>query len=351
MPPTKVGWQSRPNVRGTPDLLFSCATTLFLCAWTAYHPNIPTGRGKRSRLAHRFVWMLIAVAVPEFVLWCASEQWWAARKLRQSVNTILSQENTEISGGERKECRVCKEKDELEAQSASAEVASVDGDAEPETESVPEELEISILRENSRVPTPQTEEVSTKRREPWTLEQAFFALAGGYVLPPTDPSLPPLTLTAKGILLLIQLSILPSTPPSAISDKSKADAFAKAIVCLQAMWFIVQMIGRAIAKLPITTLEIHVLAHVLCAFAIYAVWFEKGYDVGDPIVVGSEEGQALAALFEMDGIEVSVFLLRDEPRMMLKIDSTSATASRGKSVRAVPLTLTHPLPLRALVQL
>ena len=294
--------------------------------------------------------MLIAIVVPEGVLWCAWEQWWTARKLRQQVNAIISQEHTEISGDDDEECRVCKVEDKQEAKSVITEIVPVDDHAEPEPENTAESIEGSITRTESAASTPQKEEILVKREEPWTLEQAFFALAGGYALPSTDPSLPPVPLTANGVLLLCRLGVLPSTPPSAISDKSKADAFAKALVCVQAGWFIVQMIARAIAKLPITTLEVHVLAHVLCAFAIYAVWFEKGYDIGDAIVIDSEEGRALGALFEMEGVEVSYISSCNRSELMLKTNRAIAMISQRRWSNAPAARLISTLPSSAYVR-
>ncbi|KAF1967969.1 hypothetical protein BU23DRAFT_541991 [Bimuria novae-zelandiae CBS 107.79] len=238
MAPTssKVGWQSSPKTRGTTDLLFSCATTLFLCAWTAYHPNVPTGRGPWARVGHRLTWMAIAVIAPEVVLWCA----WDYDVSEQQKARVLTK----------------------------------------------------------------------KRREPWTLEHTFFALTGGYALPSPIPSQPQVTQTSKGVLLFVRLDLFPPVSSCGISDKSKADGIAKTLVCLQADWFIVQIIARTVAKLPVTTLEIHVLVHVLCTFAICGVWFEKGYDVGEAILVENEEGRDLAAFFEMKGSGVSTSLVK-----------------------------------------
>lgn len=269
--------------------------------------------------------MLIAILVPEFVLWCAWEQWWAARKLRQQVNKILERGKeagvNEEDWIERdtEQCHACAEVEETEAvivegQSQESEMDDIRDTGAATVEVTEPNGEVV----NQETPTPVSRPQSTSERlqdssdshtnttvVPWTLSQSFFALSGGYAFPSPDPSHPPLTITAAGILLLLRLQLLPETSSSAISDKSKADGIAKALVCLQAGWFTVQIIARAIAKLPITTLEIHVLAHVLCAFAIYAVWFEKGYDVGEPIMVDSEIGKNLGALFALRGSDVS----------------------------------------------
>ena len=46
-------------------------------------------------------------------------------------------------------------------------------------------------------------------------------------------------------------------------DKSKANTLAKALVIIQASWLLIQVIGRLIAKLPVTLLEVNTIAHVL----------------------------------------------------------------------------------------
>lgn len=47
-----------------------------------------------------------------------------------------------------------------------------------------------------------------------------------------------------------------------ITDKSKAKDLAKALVMIQASWMLIQLIGRLVAKLPVTLLEVNTIAHV-----------------------------------------------------------------------------------------
>ncbi|KAL2353190.1 hypothetical protein BJ546DRAFT_846997 [Cryomyces antarcticus] len=67
-------WVQTPNVRGTYDLLLSCLTTLSLCAWTAYHPNVNPHHSRVRSFLRRLWWMTVAIFVPEIVLFCAWEQ-------------------------------------------------------------------------------------------------------------------------------------------------------------------------------------------------------------------------------------------------------------------------------------
>lgn len=56
--------------------------------------------------------------------------------------------------------------------------------------------------------------------------------------------------------------MLPDVPEEDIKDKSKADALAKSMVLLQASWMMLQVIGRLVARLPVTLIEVNTVAHV-----------------------------------------------------------------------------------------
>ncbi|KAG6913623.1 hypothetical protein DXG01_005517, partial [Tephrocybe rancida] len=51
-----------------------------------------------------------------------------------------------------------------------------------------------------------------------------------------------------------------------ILDRSKGDILSKAIVLLQVSWFILQVLARAIQRLPITQLEIATIAFATLNF-------------------------------------------------------------------------------------
>jgi hypothetical protein len=302
--PQKVGWTSTPHVRGTFDLLLLCLTTLFLCAWTAYHPNVQVGRSNWRKTAHRCVWMLVAIFVPEAVLWCAWEQWWAAKNLMVRVNEAEKSRSVDEGMCSTCEVRACDVDDCSKEESVRNDGITSTSSTEAATNAIEH-----VITENPRESASISLEHSSSPT--WTRETAFFALSGGLALPHPDPTKPPLSLTPTGILLLHRLRLLPPLSPPNIADKSKADAIAKALVCLQAAWFLLQCLARAVKRLPVTSLEIHVLAHVLCAFAIYTVWWGKGYDVGLPMVLEGEETGDLGALFALGGDEVSAkFWLR-----------------------------------------
>ena len=122
---------------------------------------------------------------------------------------------------------------------------------------------------------------------------------------PTDgkefiPGSPRLTLTAKGILFLLSQGYsLPRVTKASITDRSKADGLAKILVCLQAGYIIVQCIGRLVAHLPLTFLEINTLGHVLCALIMYAFWWNKPQDIRDPTLLPCKGYEGICAYMWM----------------------------------------------------
>ncbi|KAJ4019515.1 hypothetical protein NW766_003249 [Fusarium irregulare] len=68
-----------------------------------------------------------------------------------------------------------------------------------------------------------------------------------------------------------------------IEDKSKADSFVKSIAVFQIAWLVLNVIARAIKKLPITQLEIATIAFALMAILTYATNWWKPKDVSRPI--------------------------------------------------------------------
>ena len=151
-------------------------------------------------------------------------------------------------------------------------------------------------------------ETDCDKDQKWTLEDAFFAVIGGYAVPSSSfwPSSysQTLTFTPIGLMELSRLGLFTKADSASVSDKSKADIVAKIIVCLQAGWFLIQCLARLTQGLHITLLEVHVLAHVLCTFLMYFLWFHKPYSVESPIILTDERVVDLAALYAVAGPQV-----------------------------------------------
>ncbi|KAE9390353.1 hypothetical protein BT96DRAFT_345755 [Gymnopus androsaceus JB14] len=98
----------------------------------------------------------------------------------------------------------------------------------------------------------------------WTMTHGMFLVMGGFML--TDPSGKHLGVLLDNnleSLMLRKLISFPKISSSGIMDKSKADALAKTLALVQTIWFIAQVISRAVQHLPITELELTTIAFAL----------------------------------------------------------------------------------------
>ena len=70
-----------PTQRGAFGITWSCAVTLFLCAYTSIHLNVPSHSERFWRVCLRvFLWMLATITAPELVLLFATGQKLEARR-------------------------------------------------------------------------------------------------------------------------------------------------------------------------------------------------------------------------------------------------------------------------------
>lgn len=126
----------------------------------------------------------------------------------------------------------------------------------------------------------------------WTLRHSFYANMGGFILQARDSA--PFPIHGLHLIYLLKEGYLdlPEITSEEISDKSKANLLAKALVCLQTGWFVVQCFGRLAQSLPLTTLELVTVSYVWCTWAIYAQWLKKPLDVTAPTVLRTQASTA-----------------------------------------------------------
>lgn len=86
------------------------------------------------------------------------------------------------------------------------------------------------------------------------------------------------------------LTKLPKITSAEINDKSKGDTFVKLITSFQVLWFILQVVIRAIRQLSISQLEIAVTAFGICAIITYFLLLPKPKSVDVPITVKEYKG-------------------------------------------------------------
>ena len=205
------GWMPPPQVRGTSDILYTCLITISLCIYTAIHPNIPRSK-KRKLWIQRTLWVLTGIIAPECVLWTAVKQLYEAKRLVIDLKT-------------------------------------------------------EWLRQKSSDPMPH-----------FDLTYGFFAAMGGirvsYFEGETENEEKSECITPAGLKLLAKLGTFIPEEPKLRDRRSKANAFAKLVVCLEILWMSLQCITRKALGLPLSLLEIHTFVHVICATVVYTCWFK-----------------------------------------------------------------------------
>ncbi|KAF2128117.1 hypothetical protein P153DRAFT_48351 [Dothidotthia symphoricarpi CBS 119687] len=230
----QVTWYSAPNYRGTWDLIISCILTLTICVWSALHLNVPPEDSRlRDRNLMRLRWIVVGIFAPELVVSTAFAQYLTASWLQEEIrkDAKYQNENSACNG------------------------------------------------------------ISGQPSQEWSITQCYFAVMGGVVVQAGDciEDSPQLSVTAEGVRLLSFLGRLPHIRESQIRDKSKADGLAKFLVVLQAGWMIIQTISRVQQDLPVTLLEINTCGHIICAFALYLLWWRKPLDVKDAFLILRED--------------------------------------------------------------
>ena len=211
-----VQYVGDPNGRGTFSLIISCVLTLTLCVWSALHLNVPSNsQTTLASLMTQCRWIVTGVYAPELVVFTAWRQWSSAKLLSNLVDEWGQARKQPHGNGD-------------------------EGTIFPDRTSYE-----------------------------WTMTHSFFASTGGFAIDTADDEaqyLPTgykrLTLTARGVALLASCGHLPNVTEAEITDKSKANNVAKALVIIQALWMLLQVIGRLFAALPVTLLEVNTIAHV-----------------------------------------------------------------------------------------
>lgn len=120
---------------------------------------------------------------------------------------------------------------------------------------------------------------------PWTMEMAFYALSGGCIYRSKDgdhfalqkPAIVWLAESEPETLLPLQRAVLQSL--------GRANGIAKAVTCVQALWFCSQCIARLGDGLAVSLLELNTFAHCVSALLIYMFWWEKPYEVESHVLI------------------------------------------------------------------
>lgn len=138
------------------------------------------------------------------------------------------------------------------------------------------------------------------RRHCWTRVHSHFAFMGWYAVElgglleqsdRLDPDKARRMLRPAAIRKIAQNApeLLPDTSEQLILDKSRASGLGKFLACLQASWYLIQVIGRLATGLPVSLLELNVLLHAICYLCIYVAWWNKPLDIEEPLVINPSD--------------------------------------------------------------
>ncbi|KAL9615139.1 MAG: hypothetical protein Q9167_000457 [Letrouitia subvulpina] len=122
----------------------------------------------------------------------------------------------------------------------------------------------------------------------WTMKEAFFAEMGGFRLRTRDFAVYPLDTKQIHYLVSKGYMDLPTLDPRDIEDKNKADGLLRAITLCQILWFLVNVIGRWVQRLAVTTLELTTVSFILCSSMTAFFWWRKPADVFLPVIIDSD---------------------------------------------------------------
>ena len=77
----RQGWTSSPNGRGTIEIIWNCALTMFLCCWSVLVINVPPPKSNSWQILYRkFVLLALCTIAPEVIFQVALGQWLAAHR-------------------------------------------------------------------------------------------------------------------------------------------------------------------------------------------------------------------------------------------------------------------------------
>ena len=250
---TEPSFVPDPSGGGTLELLWECLFTLFLCIWTAIHPDVAprlwihwTGTVPFWDIpSSKFIWCLCILFLPELALATAFEQMMFARRTKNSRNEKSMTSKTDF---------------ELSALG-------------PCNESPPEH---SIF-------CPVRNEI-VGGSEPWNLSHGFLLNSGGLQFKVGERSK---FLNDVGFETLALCDMLPSATflDDKIDKRQKSDRLAKIVVCIQVTVLLTQTAARRITHLPITLLELNTIGQVCCGLGLYVAWWNKPQGIKEPIEI------------------------------------------------------------------
>lgn len=303
------GWVPGPGHRGTLSLVFSCAFTLFLCVWTTVNVNIePEGNynysnmiiqiipvlGRRSgastksiravarllasKTARKLGWSFVTLIVPEGAMSIAAYERRTAHRLRTEVKDLGYRDFDTRLGYYAVMGGFVIPNEDMITQHGKAGASASEANQELENGEEAGEISPAAALNDKEIATVATSSSGEKEGRHSANPETTTRI-GGSSTPLCNPPNKRLTLTPHGVLQVARWGKLPQITSAEVQDKSNASSLAKLLVFWQALWMIVQVIGRTAGSLPVTLLELHTVLHAFCAVAMYFTWWAKPVDI------------------------------------------------------------------------
>ena len=255
VPVTPVNLVTSPEVRGTFDILWSSLFTLLVCTWNIQHLTVPTQKPRGTKSCWEG-WKDICRGKGCKTFGAALN--WNFKRVRRRVKWMA--------------CSL-----------------------------ILPELLVGLEFQNLMMASKSVEEMreySQKDGVKWTLTHAFFANMGGFVVraksessenEQESPESGQLFYPTASELYQARhtgiISKLLDIRAEEIEDKSKGDSFVKGAAVVQVLWLLIQIITRAFKGLPVSQLEIMVVAFSVCSFITYILCWSKPQHVLVPIEI------------------------------------------------------------------
>ncbi|KAH8591595.1 hypothetical protein B0O99DRAFT_690409 [Bisporella sp. PMI_857] len=309
LPATNVNIMYGGNVRGTFDILWSCIFTLLICTWTVQHLNIPEQdssttrrKGVLANVKSNWIpikWMLSTLVMPELIAAKAFQDWHMSRKSYREMQLFAAQDKVEWTLIHSYYANIGGFVLKLPPKSNTASNSKSDnGSSGPDHPSVPPiENSLRVATDSSIFNTYD----SGGKIAFYALKRYFCAfkekpdIEGERCEEPTlspldsDPELElKLHINADQLRALRSIQFIPNIPAISskeIGDKNKSDVFLKGTALIQLIWLLTQVIIRSIKGLPISHLEVAVLAFAGSTIFTYAFSWSKPQGVNNPTYV------------------------------------------------------------------
>ncbi|KAF4626782.1 hypothetical protein G7Y89_g11374 [Cudoniella acicularis] len=296
-PNSTVNFVSSPDTRGTLDILWSCLFTMIACTYTVLHLNVPEQRAGRDpgwrgdlKWTVRGVWvsvkwMLVTILAPEILL---SKNW---GDLEFAKTATAMMERFAATDG-------------VPWTLTHSLLANMGGFIIKGNFTIPAAGNLSELQE---LPKTTWQEITGNLDEGNELATILIenASAGKTIGTSHNAQSDSELLLDNGsreqteqlfhvdaldIFRLRELGLLRSLPNTSleeVKDKDKTDTFARVITVTQISWMVLQVITRAARHLPISQLEIAVVAFAACAIIIFGLNWQKPRSVKVPFTLPS----------------------------------------------------------------